>query len=112
MKLRIVESTRPVAVGNSMNLQIMEVLKYLIPHEGMITILESGSIEIVNNESTTSGSAAGRTIIPASEGVKHDFREIINSRMTGSEKVVNMVRENPGLVVSTVGKTAAAALAL
>ena len=111
MKLRIVESTRPVAVGNSMNLQIMEVLKYLIPHEGMITILESGSIEIVNNESTTSGST-GRTIIPASEGVKHDFREIINSRMTGSEKVVNMVRENPGLVASTVGKTAAAALAL
>ena len=60
-----------------MNLQIMEVLKYLIPHEGMITIVESGSIEIVNIKSI-SGSP-GRTIIPASEGVKHDFREIINS---------------------------------
>ena len=77
-----------------MNLQQMEVLRYFIPHEGMITILESGSIEIVNDEST-------RTIIPVSEGVKYDFREIINSRMTGAEKVVNLVRENPGVVAST-----------
>ena len=88
-----------------MNLQQMEVLRYFIPHEGMITILESGSIEIVNDEST-------RTIIPVSEGVKYDFREIINSRMTGAEKVVNLVKENPGVVASTVGKTATVALAL
>ena len=99
MKLNIVQSTRPVEVGNSLNLIQLEVLKYLIPHEGEITITEEGSIEIINKVS--------RTIIPAAEGRKDDFREVINSRMTQAEQLTNLVKDNPGAVIPVAGKTAA-----
>ena len=99
MKLKIVQGTRPVAVGNSLNLVQLEVLKYFIPHEGEITITEEGSIKVVNKVT--------KTIIPAEEGRKDDFREVINSRMTQAEKLTTFVKDNPGEVISVAGKTAA-----
>ena len=100
MKLNILLSTRPVEVGNSLNLFQMEVLKYFIPHEGQISIMEDGSIEIVNQ--------CTKTIIPVEEGRKDDFREVINSRVTQAEKLTNLVKDHPiGSVISVAGKTAA-----
>ena len=78
----------------------MKVLKYLIPHEGEISIMEDGSIEIVNKGT--------KTIILAEEGRKDDFREVINSRVTQAEKLTNLVKDHPiGSVISVAGKTAA-----
>ena len=102
MKLKIVQGTRPVAVGNSLNLVQLEVLKYLIPHEGEITITEEGSIKIVNKMT--------KTIIPATEGRKDDFREVINSRMTQAEKLTKFVKDNPGEIISAAGKAAVTAI--
>ena len=87
-------------VGNSLNLFQLEVLKYLIPHEGQISIMEDGSIEIENKGT--------KTIIPAEEGRKDDFREVINSRVTQAEKLTNLVKDHAvGAVISVAGKTAA-----
>ena len=105
MKLKIVQGTRPVAVGNSLNLVQLEVLKYFIPHEGEITITEEGSIKVVNKVTNK----VTKTIIPAAEGRKDDFREVINSRMTQAEKLTNLVKDHPGTAsaISVAGKTAA-----
>ena len=103
MKLKIVQGTRPVAVGNSLNLVQLEVLKYFIPHEGEITITEEGSIKVVNKVTNK----VTKTIIPAAEGRKDDFREVINSRMTQAEKLTTFVKDNPGEVISVAGKAAA-----
>ena len=100
LKLNILLSTRPVEVGNSLNLFQMEVLKYFIPHEGQISIMEDGSIEIVNQ--------CTKTIIPVEEGRKDDFREVINSRVTQAEKLTNLVKDHAvGAVISVAGKTVA-----
>ena len=105
MKLKIVQGTRSVAVGNSLNLVQLEVLKYFIPHEGEITITEEGSIKVVNKVTNK----VTKTIIPAAEGRKDDFREVINSRMTQAEKLTTFVKDNPGAAISVAGKTAATA---
>ena len=61
---------------------------------------EEGSIKIVNKMT--------KTIIPATEGRKDDFREVINSRMTQAEKLTKFVKDNPGEIISAAGKAAAA----
>ena len=98
-KLKVVEKCSD-GIGNFKDFRI---IKYTIPHEGIITITKDGNIEIENSKETST--------IYKCDGIIDEYREIINDRLNSGDKVKNMIKENAAVVPVTATKIAFTAAA-
>ena len=98
-KLKIVTDTKPITVASTLTTPQLIVQKFDIPHKGDITIMKDGSIEICQVEEFVEP-----TVIPKSDGIMCDYRELDNGRIGKVEQIQGIAMEKGPAIAGSVLK--------